>query len=268
MFYQLDWQQMEKNWKVICTASFFFIVTHYSRFCSLISASSALSMHGEKGGSCSTSAFMVCFLSIQLGGVSLRITAKEQLRLNVLSFISISMQRFEVRPPAGTTPIFNFAPAALRPIISYQRIVSAFKSPVVPYLAASPQSQDKVLFSQLTGGWCWTPPPPPPPHTRCPSMDAKGHSWSVPPHTETIPITTEGPLGRHRGHIAAWCCHLAQIMPYMPLSPWQSLFEFIPLQTELACRFNIDSTTHLISNCNANVFPCFFNFASSLPFVS
>ena len=112
MFYQLDWQQMEKNWKVICTASFFFIVTHYSRFCSLISASSSLATHGEKGGSCSTSAFTVCFLGIQLGGVSPRITAKEQLQLNVPSFISISMQRLEIRPPAGTTPICNLALAA------------------------------------------------------------------------------------------------------------------------------------------------------------
>lgn len=42
MFYQLHWQQMEKIWKVICTASFYFIVTHYSTFCSLISASLSL----------------------------------------------------------------------------------------------------------------------------------------------------------------------------------------------------------------------------------
>lgn len=162
------WRKTGKS----CTASFFFIVTHYSRFCSLISASSSLSMHGEKGGSCSTSAFMVCFLGFLLGGVSPRIAAKEQLQLNVLSFISISMQRFEIRPPAGTTPIFNLAPqpqADNQP----QRIVSGLKSLVVPYLAASPQSQDKVLFSQLTGGWCWaffTPP------ICCPSMVAKGHS--------------------------------------------------------------------------------------------
>lgn len=172
MFYQLDWQQMEKNWKVICTASFFFIVTHYSRFCSLISVSYSLFVHGEKDGSCSTSAFMVCFL--RLGGVSSRITAKEQLQLNVLSFICISMQRFEIRPPAGTTPSSNLASqpqADNQP----QRIVSALKSLGVPYLAASPQSQDKVLFSQLTGGWCWTPLTPPPPNG-CPSMDAKGHS--------------------------------------------------------------------------------------------
>lgn len=156
MFYQLDWQQMEKNWKVICTASFYFIVTHYSRFCSLISASSCLSMHGGKGGSCSTSPFMVCFLGIQLGGVSPRIAATEQLQLNVLSFISISMQRFEIRPPpARTSPIFNLAPQP-------QRIVSALKSLVVPYLSASPWSLDKVLFSQLTCGWCWTPFTPPP----------------------------------------------------------------------------------------------------------
>lgn len=42
-----------------------------------------------------------------------------------------------------------------------QRMVSALKSLGVPYLAASPQSPDKVLFSQLTGGWCWTPLTPP-----------------------------------------------------------------------------------------------------------
>lgn len=36
------------HWKVICTASFYFIVAHYSRFCSLISASSSLAMRGGK----------------------------------------------------------------------------------------------------------------------------------------------------------------------------------------------------------------------------
>lgn len=140
MFYQLDWQQMEKNWKVICTASFFFIVTHYSRFCSLISASSSLCMRGGNGGSCSTSAFMVCFLGIQLGGVSPRTTAKEQLQMNVLSFISISMQRFEIRPPASTTPIFSLAP---RPQANNQsqRIVSALKRLVVPYLSLPTESR-------------------------------------------------------------------------------------------------------------------------------
>lgn len=48
MFYQLDWQQMEKNWKVICTASFYFIVTHYSAFCLLISAPFSLARRGER----------------------------------------------------------------------------------------------------------------------------------------------------------------------------------------------------------------------------
>ena len=42
MFYQLDWQQMEKNWKVICTVSFYFIVAHYGGFRWLISASSCV----------------------------------------------------------------------------------------------------------------------------------------------------------------------------------------------------------------------------------
>lgn len=55
--------------------------------------------------------------------------------------------------PSRYHPIFKLAsqPQADK---QPQRIVSAF---TVPYLAASPQSQDKVLFSQLTGGWCWTP---------------------------------------------------------------------------------------------------------------
>lgn len=35
---------------------------------------------------------------------------------------------------------------------------------------------------------------------------------------------------------------------------------FIPLQTELSCCFNIDSTTYFISNCSANVFLLFFFF--------
>lgn len=99
---------------------------------------------------------MVCFLGIQLGGVSPRITAKEQLQLNVLSFISISMQRRRDPTPSQNHPYLQLSrsPEANN---QPQRIVSALKSLLGPYLTASPQSQDKVLFSQLTGGWCRTP---------------------------------------------------------------------------------------------------------------
>lgn len=68
MFYQLNWQQMEKNWKVICTASFELIVTRYSQFCCLISASSSLRTHAEEK-KVAAAAFTVCFLGIQYGGV-------------------------------------------------------------------------------------------------------------------------------------------------------------------------------------------------------
>lgn len=70
MFYQLNWQQMEKNWKVTHVASFYFTVTHYGTRCLLISVSSSFALRGEEGGSCNASAFAVCFLGIQLGGVS------------------------------------------------------------------------------------------------------------------------------------------------------------------------------------------------------
>lgn len=66
MFYQLDWQQMEKNWKVVCTASFYFIVTHYSRLCALISASSCLATRGGKVGRCSASAFVFLVFSSEV----------------------------------------------------------------------------------------------------------------------------------------------------------------------------------------------------------
>lgn len=116
MFYQLDWQQMEKNWKVICAASFYFIVTHYSRLCSLISASSSLSTHGEKkvAAALNGSSHGLFSWYSGVGGVSARITAKEQLQLNVLSFISISMQRFEVPPPSQNHPYLYLVPTSLQ----------------------------------------------------------------------------------------------------------------------------------------------------------
>lgn len=189
MFYQLDWQQMEKNWKVICTASFFFIVTHYSRFCSLISASSSLSPRMEKKvAAAAHQRSWFVFLEV------CHSDSQQKSNYSWMSPLSSAFQckDLEIWPPADATPVFNLTPqpqADNQP----QRMVSALKSLVVPYLTASPQSQDKVLFSQLTGGWCWSPSAP----TRCPSVDAKGHSWSVPPHMETIPITTKGPLYRH-----------------------------------------------------------------------
>lgn len=141
MFYQLDWQQMEKNWKVICTASFFFIVAHYSRFCSLISASSSLATRGEKKVAAAAHQ-RSWFVFLKLGGVSPRITAKEQLRLNVLSFISISMQRFEIRPPPPTLqpvpPLSSTMPLKPQADNQPQRMVSTPNRPCSPLSCSLP----------------------------------------------------------------------------------------------------------------------------------
>lgn len=144
---------MEKNWKVICAASFYFIVTHYSAFCWLISASRSLSL--SPGGSCSARGLL---LGIRLRGVPPWITAKEQLQLNVASFICISMQRSGIRAPASAARISGPAcNAALGLMVPSQEWLLPSEALWSPYLAASPQSPDKVLFSQSTGGWLGTP---------------------------------------------------------------------------------------------------------------
>lgn len=90
------------------------------------------------------------------------IAAKEQLQLNVLFH-----QHFNAK-------IWNLTLKPVPPLSSstflqannqYQRIVSALRSLVVPYLSTSPQSQDKVLFSQLTSGWVVLDSPQPHMHT-------------------------------------------------------------------------------------------------------
>lgn len=143
---------------------------------------------------------MVCFLGFQLRGVSPRITAKRAITAECRLF----HQHFNAKtggsnPPSQRPPLSSALPRSLQANNQPRRMGPALKGLVVPYLAASPQRQDKVLFSQLTGGWCRTHFTTTP--ACCLYMDAKGHSLSVPPHMRTILITTEGPpelsLGPH-----------------------------------------------------------------------
>lgn len=176
MFYQLDWQQMEKNWKVICTASFYFIVTHYSRFCSLISASSALAMQGEREGereeekkvaaaAHQRSWFVFSVFSLEVCHPELQ----QKSNYSLMSSLSSAFQCKDLRSrPRASTPPAPHPPSPASPSLPRslqadnqpRRRVSALWYLAAPYLTASPQSQDKVLFSQLTGGWCRIPPNP------------------------------------------------------------------------------------------------------------
>lgn len=115
--------------------------------------------------------------------------------------------RQPLQPPVSST-----LPYSLGLIIRPKEWFLPLKRLRVAYLAASPWSQDKVLFSQLTGGWYWAPLNPL--ITRCPSMDAKGHSWSVPPHIETMSITTEGPWTVIRRVLTRRACCLLSWLPY------------------------------------------------------
>lgn len=152
MFYQLHWQQMEKIWKVICTASFYFIVTHYSTFCLLISVSLSL-CHVRRIG------MELQHISVH-GGFSryskVRCVnhncCKRAITVECSLSSAIQCKDLKSDPQASTTSIFIHLPAGQQ---------SALRSLVVPYLSTSPQSQDKVLFSQLTSGWVVLDSPPP-----------------------------------------------------------------------------------------------------------
>lgn len=87
MFYQLNWQQMEKNWKVICTAPFYYIVTHYSVFCLLIpESSSPASNLKKKVAAAAHQPQRFVFSAFQLRGVSPWMMAKRAIRAKCLSF--------------------------------------------------------------------------------------------------------------------------------------------------------------------------------------
>lgn len=151
MFYQLHWQQMEKIWKVICTASFYFIVTHYSTFRSLISPSLSPPPRAEKGNAAATHRRSRCVFQAEV------CRPQSQQKSNyswVFSLISISMQRFELWSHSQCLLYLEPWASFLQANNQHRTIVSALRSFVVPYLTTSPQSRDKVLFSQLTSGWC------------------------------------------------------------------------------------------------------------------
>lgn len=164
MFYQLDWQQMEKSWKVICTASLHFIVTHHSRFCSLISASYCLSTRGEKRWQLRRSSVHGLFSWYS----ARRCVTKNRSKRAITAECPPFHQHFNARI-CDPTPSQNHPYLQPRPGANYQPhrrfFFSVFRGPptalLSPYLSASPQSKDRVLFSQLTCGCCWNPPQPP-----------------------------------------------------------------------------------------------------------
>lgn len=110
---------------------------------------------------------------------------------------------------------------------------------------------------------------------------------------ETIPNTTQGPtdclqkscklesLASYKASLPlkpfCGCCHLAKILlcgSLLPIFPDHPCLSLSPFKTQLSWCFNMDITTYYyVSNHYANAFPpflffFFFNFISSLPFVS
>lgn len=108
------WRKTGKS----CTASFFFIVTHYSRFCSLISAPSSLSMRGEKKVAAAArqrSWFVFAAFCSEVCHPELL----RKSNYSWMSFLSSAFQCKDLRSDPQPVPpsILNFGPS-LGPIIS------------------------------------------------------------------------------------------------------------------------------------------------------
>lgn len=147
------------------------MVTYYNCFCFLISVDPPPPpppFHHphpslKEVAAAILSVFMVYFLGIQLEVCRPALQQREQSQLNVC--LSSAFQCNDLKPDPRQHPHLNLVQWALRPIISPRE----YLPPSLPpkpcsslYLAGSPtvmpQSQAKVLFSQLTGGWCRTSP--------------------------------------------------------------------------------------------------------------
>jgi len=153
MFYQLHWQQTEKNWKVICSASFCFIVTHYSIFGLFISVSSSPTTQGEKGSSCNTSEFRVCF-SLALSSEVCHPKLLQKSNYSWMSSVSSAFQCKDLRSdPQPLTPWSSAFPGRI--MISHKewcpsKPLKALKSPI-----QQPPCRVKIKFcfhSWLVGG--------------------------------------------------------------------------------------------------------------------
>lgn len=154
-------------------------------------------------------------------------------------------------PPSG--PVSSLSPKL--PCSHHQHLKNTHTSGS-PYLTAFPQSQDKVLFSQLPP----TPPPPPKHHTRWPSKrlilkGAAPHGDNS--HQSRGACVVGGALTRSRAAptelrvvvFPLTCNTTSPSFPEPPKFTWQSLFGTLRRPLISFTSLNEDSAANFKPNC-------------------